>query len=1012
MRDERTAQARRRGEYARGQNRGGWLGSSRASRQRATAGLGIVVGLCFSILAAQSVLAQIPKPTDAPPPLSPTAAAKAIEVSPGFRLEVVASEPLITEPSGVCWDEQGRFYVCELHGYNLEGQLEVDELNKSGQLDTTVRRIQADDRFKEAAKPGTFGVVKRLQDTDGDGRMDRADVLCAELPPAYGICPARGGLIVACAPDIVFLADHDGDGRAEVRETLFTGFATGMLERGINAPQWGPDGWIYLGRGWGGGRITGPHLAEAVDLPNTDFRIKPDGSAIEPVLGGTHTIGHAFTPEGDRFVTTTWKHSLYAAPIAWRYLARNPDAVYGDLEGDAADYTTVFPLAPVHPWKLARSNQPGWKELYDAYGTSESAPSGYFTSCCSPLVYQSKSFPEAFRGNLFVCEPAQSLVHRAVIERNGPELRVHRASGEERREFLASRDSWFRPVALAEGPEGALYIVDMYREIIEDYSAVPRFMQQQYGVNHGLDRGRLWRLVHDEAPPAQPADLSQLDAAALAAELDSGGFWRRQTAERLLRERLGDDASALTAGRGSLAELSPATPPARAVELLRSHDRALATDVAAVANVVQLAERSDDARLLLQLALSLGESAGPEATAALERLARDHGDVRWMPAAILSGARGRERELVAGLLIEPGAHGAAIIEPLATAIAARRESEGIEAVLSAAAASPHHAAQTAALAGLLSSLEAAPLSAAGEAALDQLLAADDLAVKGLAARIAAALKLPNSPEVTALFVRAAQVLADPMAAVERRQAAVALLALSDEDNVGGQFLAAWTSATPALRATLVDALVARTQRISAVLAALEAGELQATAFAVGHRSRLLERADSHQRSRLEQLFLRAAPPNVEAALAKFQAALAGPRDPDRGGLLFEKHCAVCHKVKAKGGVVGPELSQAFLRAEETLLRDILAPSEKISSGYDAYVVATSNGQQFSGVLAGESATSVTLRLADGAEKSLLRKDIESLAGAGVSLMPEGFAEALSPQDCADLLGWIKRSLAE
>jgi putative membrane-bound dehydrogenase-like protein len=964
------------------------------------------------VLAVRGVLAEIPKPVDAPPALSPAEEAKAIEVPPGFRLELVASEPLITEPSGVCWDEQGRLYVCELHGYNLEGQLEVEELNKSGQLDTTVRRIEADERFKQAAKPGTYGVVKRLLDTDGDGRMDRAETLADDLPPVYGICPARGGLIVACAPHIMYLADRDGDGRAEVRETLFTGFPTGMLERGINAPQWGPDGWIYLGRGWGGGRITGPKLAEAVELPNTDFRIKPDGSAIEPVLGHTHTIGHALTLEGDRFVATTWKHSLYAAPIPWRYLARNPDAAYGDLEADAADYTTVFPLAPVHPWKLARSNQPGWKELYDAYGTSESSASGYFTSCCSPLVYQSASFPADYRGNLFVCEPAQSLVHRAVIERNGPELSVHRAPGEEQREFLASRDSWFRPVALAESPSGALFIVDMYREIIEDYSAVPRFMQQQYGVNNGLDRGRVWRLVADDAPNTPPANMSQLDDKSLAGELDSGSTWRRQTAERLLRERQGDQAAALVARRGSLAELTADTPTARAVELLRNHDALLVTDDQTLERVAALAETSDDPRLLLQFALSLGESSHPSATAALVSLARRHGEIRWLPAAVLSGARGRDLALAASLLGDAGPQGAAVLGPLAGAIAGRRQAGDLEALLVAVADAPDHAAEVAALTGMLSSLEATPLESAAVAALERLLASDNLAVKGLAARLAATLKLPNSPQVAELLAQAAADLADPAAPGETRQAAVALVALSDDANVGDKLLAAWPSATPALRATLLDALASRGDRIADVAAALEQGTLLASAFAVGHRSRLLEQADSHQRARLEGLFASSAPPNVEAALPRFQEALAGPRDPARGGPLFEKHCAVCHRVKNKGGVVGPELSQAFQRAEATLLRDLLSPSEKISSGYDAYIAATADGQQFSGVLAGESATSVTLRLADGTEKTLLRKDLESFTGARTSLMPDGFAEALSPQDCADLLAWIKQALAE
>src|SRR5438876_1223142 len=121
--------------------------------------------------------------------------------------------------------------------------------------------------------------------------------------------------VVASEPDIVFLADRDGDGKAETRDVLFTGFPTGELERGINAPQWGADGWIYFGRGWGGGKITGPHLREPVQLPGSDFRIRADGSAIEPVTGATHTFGFAMTESGDRFTVTTSTPGIFKAPL-------------------------------------------------------------------------------------------------------------------------------------------------------------------------------------------------------------------------------------------------------------------------------------------------------------------------------------------------------------------------------------------------------------------------------------------------------------------------------------------------------------------------------------------------------------------------------------------------------------------------------------------------------------------------------------------------------------------------
>ncbi len=480
---------------------------------------------------------EIPKPTDAPQPLSAAESAKQFKVPDGFRVDLVACEPLIHEPSGVCWDASGRMFVCELHGYNVEGQIDIEELNKTGELDRVVRRLDADAKAKEAAKSATFGTVKLLIDSDGDGRMDKQEIWADRLPPCYGICPARDGIVVACAPDIVFLADRDGDGRAETRETLFTGFAVGAIERGVNCPQWGLDNWIYFGRGHGGGKISGPHLAQAVDLPSTDFRIRADGSAIEPISGGTHTIGFAFTERGDRLIVSTGSPGIQVVPLPWNYLERNRDFATPPLEQNAATHGRAYPASKPHPWRTRRAEDPGFSKFYaDRYGMAESAPNGYFTSACSPLVYQGDLLT-SLHGQLLACEPAQNFVYRGIISRDGPRLRLARPAGQEQSEFLASTDAWFHPIALASAPDDSIAIVDFYREIIEDYSAIPRYLQQQYELNHGQDRGRIWRLTRKDAPAAEPSDLGRLTPEQLVAELASRNFWRRQTARRLLTER-------------------------------------------------------------------------------------------------------------------------------------------------------------------------------------------------------------------------------------------------------------------------------------------------------------------------------------------------------------------------------------------------------------------------------------------------------------------------------------------
>src|SRR5437667_2200599 len=659
------------------------------------------------LLATNLALAQIPKPTDAQQPMTPEQSAAAFKLPDGFRMEVVASEPLIASPSAVCWDERGRMFVSELHGYNLAGQLDIEELNKTGKLDTLVRRVQADEKFKRAARAGTFGVVKLLRDTNGDGRMDAADVWATNLPPIYGLVPARGGVIVACAPDIVFLADRDGDGKAETRDVLFTGFPAGEVARGINAPQWGADGWIYFGRGWGGGKITGPHLPAPVELPGSDFRIRADGSAIEPVTGGTHTFGFAMTESGDRFTVNTTIPGIYTAPLPWRYLARNPDAATPALEIATGD-RRAYSISKPHPWRQRRADDPAYFKYYNSrYGAAESEADGWFTAACGPMVYQDRVLP-GLHGQYFVCEPAGNLIHRALTEDEGSALTIRRAPGEEKSEFAAGTDAWSHPMNLTHGPDGCIWVTDYYREIIEDYSAIPRHLQQQYGVYAGHDRGRIYRLTHRAVTRAPAADMSTLDAKALARECASPLFWRRQTAQRLLVERGETNAAGTLRGMPAdknaqssaviitlrtLDQLGALTPAD--VQPFISH-----SDAAVRIHALQLADlwfAKDEGRALLgatlataaaetnprvqiQFALSLGETRDSRAFAMLARFARGKLAVRWMDAAVLSSLHGRGLEMLGTLVREPG--GSALFLPaLAQSIAARRDESELAGTL-------------------------------------------------------------------------------------------------------------------------------------------------------------------------------------------------------------------------------------------------------------------------------------------------------------------------------------------
>ncbi|CAN5247083.1 hypothetical protein BH11PLA2_BH11PLA2_22280 [soil metagenome] len=989
----------------------------------------------FLILALISspLAAQIPKPTDAPAPLAPAASAKAATLPPGFRIELLAAEPLVREPSGMCWDERGHLFVCELHGYNLEGQYDIDELNKTGKLDRVVRRVQADPKFVEAAKQGQYGTVKLLTDSKGDGVLDKVTVFADHLPASYGIVPARKGIIVIGSPDITYLADRDGDGIAEVREVLYTGFTHELMERRINGPVWGPDGWIYVGRGGGGGTITGPFLKSPVVLPNTDFRIKADGTAIEPISGSTKTIGMAMTGLGDRYVISTATPALFVPPIDWRYLARNPFAAASMPEININTDQRCYPTSEAHPWRKIRAEDPGFGKFYEKrYGVTESAANGYFTSLCSNMVYRDTALP-GLKGQLFGCEPAQNLITRGILGRKDGLPTFHRVPGEEAREFLASKDIWFHPIALATAPDGSIVIADYYREIIEDYSAIPRYLQQQYGLMNGENHGRVWRITHKDQLKTPPADMSKLTAEQLANEVASPHQWRRDTARRLLLEQQNhtavktlltlspeDPESLLNVlytldGLGELksSQVEPLlahTNPALRVQGLHFAERWLNHSPSLLEKCLAMASDTDPA-VVLQLALTLGESRDPRVLPLLARLARERGKQKWLSNAILSSLAGRAGGMLCELIREPARIGeaAVLLGPLAGGVAARHDSTELSEVLVALGQLSDPKLLKDCIYGLKQSIKKPipiVLSDEAKAALKQIAAHPQVEIRASGEYLLVALKLETTQQRTSRLAAATQTMNDHQATANARSAAVAQLAFERDADVTAILLAAVPSSTPPLRDAILNALFAQRDRQIMTLEALEAKKFPASLLTALQRAALLDSPDALIRDRAKLIFQSLTTVSDET-VRQYVAALANKRDIVRGGQVFRDKCAVCHQAHGYGVAVGPNLSSEFQRAEEIIIKDILAPSAVISPGFSTYSVETAAGEVFNGVLAAESASSVTLRIAEGKEQVILRRDIERIKALGTSLMPDDLTKTLTPQDVADVIAWLR-----
>ena len=1030
----------------------------------------VLFGLAIFCATAPIAMAAnvVEKATDTPKPLNPQQSAALFKLPENLRIELVASEPLVTEPVCTAFDGKGRLFVSELHGYNYEGYLDVVELNKTGELDTKVRRIPASKENIERAKEFQHGVVKLLKDTDGDGVMDQANIWADDLDPCYGIVPVKDGVIAVAAPDIVYLADKDNDGECDFRETLFTGFSVRVLERAINNPRWGKDNWIYIGGGGGGGKITGPHLDEPVEIGNTDFRILPDGSAIEPVAGTVGTFGMTMNDLGDRFPCSGGQPAVYAVPVDRRYIIRNPHIPGPPSNHSAVNYNNCYRISEPHPWRVKRGVDPNWQNFYGKRETD----SNYFTGGCGNEIYRSAHFPEEYQHNFFMCEPSQNILHRCIVNRSGSGYTGHRAEEEQQSEFVASSDKWFRPVNVRVGADGALYVSDMYREIIEDYSAIPRFLQQQYGVAFGDKHGRIWRLVSAEKPLRPIENLEEKSSAELVPYLADSDSWWRETAQRLLVERKDDTvipairqmaregktgqakihALYTLAGMRALTAEDPLPGLSDPDYTVRVHAMQVAEPFLDASDklrtrVMELAS-DDDQRIRLQAAMSLGESTNDEILPVLVQLARDHGTERWMPNAILSSSSPFAVALFTELLEErPVSEGTKkVLQPLAATIGGKRNAEQIGLALDAIAES-NSELQGPCIAGLIQGFSEGKaegtLDEKGTAGLVKLLNEAEPQIRAQAVKLASLLLPASAPELQMVFNESTTTALDDSADLQDRENAIAILARapyaifsptvtelldvrqspdlqlatvkslagSDSSEVTQVLLEGWDRYTPKVQDAVLDALFARTDRAAALLTALEKGDIQLIDINPFRRERLMKARSYGIRKRAKELFVeKAADPELEKRAVAYREALSKDRDIARGKGLLAKHCLVCHKLGSEGYEVGPNFVEVANTPDDGLLQEILAPSRKIDPQFRNFVVVTASGKVLNGVIASESATSVTLRQEEGKSTTILRKDIDEMNASSVSLMPADLHKNLTPQDLADLLGYLRESL--
>jgi putative membrane-bound dehydrogenase-like protein len=942
-----------------------------------------------------------------PPALSPTQSLAAIQAPDGFVVELVAQEPLTRDPVYLDWGEDGRMWVVEMHDYPLG----VDGHGKSG------------------------GTVRFLEDTDGDGRYDRSTVFLDNVNFPNGLIPWKRGVLISAAPGLLYAEDTDGDGHADRVETLFTGFVEGNQQHRFNGFDYGLDNWLYGANGDSGGRIRRPGGASApeVSISGRDFRLRPDAGVFEAIAGHTQ-FGRHRDDWGNWFgnANPVW---LWHYWIPDQYLKRNPRLPVERISRETATYPEAGRVLAVGR-KQQRMNDVG--------------QAGHVTSANSPTPYRDDLFGTEFARAVFISEPVHNAVRCEILHPDGVSFTSTRWNPDQSREFLVSTDPWFRPTGMKTGPDGALYIADMYRQYIEHPEWIPDDIKTRFNMRAGEDLGRIYR-VYPRGAKLRPAPrLDRFNDAELARAIDHPGGWQRDTVQRLIvsgqRRGAGDglrqvarESANPKARLGALCTLEglgllePADlvrgledvhPGVRenAVRVAESSMRGPAPLPGPLAAALLARAEDPELRVRFQLALSLGEWDDPRAVGALARIALSTPGNREVRVAVASSAS-RHPAALFEALVGAGGDAASQEELLAHLVmlaAAPADTRVVEALASRlttprVAGTAPEAWQLRSLARLVEELERGgrPIDRFPE--LRRSLGAVLDAARGMATNEEASVAARGAA-VTLLGRASAQeeadagILAGLLSArspQSLQQAALARLGELRSPAVPAVLVRHWASLPPGVRVQAFDVFLRREPWITGLLDRIEAREVSASDFGVSARQRLLTHASESVRTRARKLLAEPVRADRQSLInAYLPQVTRATGEPSRGAARFQQHCVVCHRLGDEGQGAAPDLASVVDRSPERMLVAILDPNRAVEDRYMSYTARTRGGEELTGMLVGETANSITLVSASGIRETVLRRDLESLASTRTSLMPEGFEQALKPQDIADLIAYV------
>jgi putative membrane-bound dehydrogenase-like protein len=934
-------------------------------------------------------------------PLSPQESAKLWEVDGDFEIQLVASEPVTCDPVDVVWDAKGRMFVAEMGDYPIPVEDGGPFLSR----------------------------IRLLSDTNGDGVMDEAVTWASGLDHVQGLLPMNGGILATTRTAILFLEDTDSDDIADVRKTLFTLNEPGHNQLQVSSPRYGIDNQVWLCNGLDGKQIyPGNEPDKTTDITRLNLRYDPRSGKIEPVTGAGQFGGTL--DDYNRHFSCSNRNPIMFSVMPLVAVKRSP------LAGIIVGHEDIQPPgAPVHPIALSH--------------TTSAAHAGTHTAACGVGLYRGDLMP-GLAGEIFVCDPTAQLVTRNRLIPNGASFTAERIG--EKRDFLVSGDEWSRPVQVRSGPDGALYVCDMYRRFIDHARFFPEDFAKSHYMRAGFDQGRIWRLVPRGTKTAPFRALPE-ETEELVALLESENGWTRTEAQRLLVEK--QDTAAVPSLETQLKTAADPRTKAHALwtlagldALKADHLRPILTragesgllenallaahEIGAVKELAAeiLAATAKDAPRYRFLTLALNPELPYSGETLATQVAAAPTDA-WLRKAIFTSTPQLANPILLTLLADqtflakPSAETIPVVTDFARLVAARGELTEIASLVATLAGEPG-ANQFALVSGLSEGLARSPLK---QRSLAALIAArlpevgeGTTALEGILAKasvIALDREATTDARIAALDLVAQrpweekkEVVASLIALTEPpaiQTAACRILSRDKRETVADFFFERWKTLTPAARTEALDLISASPSTGLILMRKMKAGEISPGLMPPMTRWSYGRSTNEEIKALALELFGQTDSDRA-VLIASYRDTLTKHQgNPEKGALVFQKAaCVTCHQVGGNGADVGPSLNDVKIKPAEALLTDILDPNRAVEERWISQALETTDGRILAGLVHGEDAAAVTLRVPGGVTMTVPKAEVKSLTSSGMSLMPVGLEAAITKEEMADLIAFLKK----